>query len=78
MAPPHSPHSDIGRQFIWGLRYVDDLIRRDRYSSGAINETRFAMQDANFNLTAITDETGALLERVLLLMELEFPVAGLA
>ena len=54
---------DIDRQFIWGLRYIDDLIRRDRYSSGSINETRFAMQDANFNVTAVTDSNGDVQER---------------
>jgi RHS repeat-associated protein len=53
----------VNRQFIWGLRYIDDLIRRDRYSSGSINETRFAMQDANFNVTVVTDSSGAVQER---------------
>ncbi len=43
----------IDRQFIWGLRYIDDLIRRDRYVSGSINSTHFAMQDANFNVAAL-------------------------
>ena len=43
----------VARQFIWGLRYVDDLIRRDLYTSGSISETLFAMQDGNFNVTAL-------------------------
>lgn len=46
------------RQFVWGLRYIDDLVLRDR---GA--ERLFGIQDPNWNVTAICDVTGAIQER---------------
>ena len=46
------------RQFVWGLRYIDDLVLRDR---GA--ERLFGIQDPNWNITAICDATGAIQER---------------
>ena len=46
------------RQFVWGLRYIDDLVLRDR---GA--ERLFGIQDPNWNLTAAADATGAIQER---------------
>ncbi|HEY1602261.1 MAG TPA: hypothetical protein VGG64_21845 [Pirellulales bacterium] len=46
------------RQFYWGLRYIDDLILRDRSS-----ERLYALQDANWNVTAIIDITGTIHER---------------
>jgi RHS repeat-associated protein len=53
------------RQFVWGLRYIDDLILRDRDSSGdgSLNERLYGLQDPNWNLTAIADSSGALQER---------------
>ena len=53
----------INRQFIWGLRYIDDLIRRDRSTTGTLDEKLFVMQDGNFNVTVITDDTGTVKER---------------
>src|SRR5262249_9217283 len=53
------------RQFIWGLRYVDNLVVRDRDGDGGgtLTERLFALQDANWNVTALADETGAVVER---------------
>ncbi len=53
------------RQFVWGLRYIDDLIMRDRSTAnnGTINERRYAMQDGNWNTIAICDITGSVGER---------------
>jgi len=53
------------RQYVWGLRYIDDLVIRDRDAtgSGSINERRYGMQDGNWNMMAICDITGAVGER---------------
>ena len=53
------------RQFAWGLRYVDDLTLRDRdtTANGTLDERLYALQDANWNATAIVDSTGAVQER---------------
>jgi len=50
--------TDAERQFVWGLRYIDDLVLRDRET-----ERLYAMQDANWNVTGITDGLGAVQER---------------
>jgi hypothetical protein len=49
------------RQFVWGLRYIDDLVIRDRSTAnnGTISERRYAMQDGNWNTIAICDTTGS-------------------
>jgi RHS repeat-associated protein len=46
-------------QFSWGLRSADDCILRDRdVNNDGIHDERFyAMQDANWNVTALTDGT---------------------
>ncbi|HUY90331.1 MAG TPA: RHS repeat-associated core domain-containing protein [Pirellulales bacterium] len=46
------------RQFVWGLRYIDDLVLRDRGG-----ERLYAMQDPNWNITAACDATGTVKER---------------
>ncbi|HVA45187.1 MAG TPA: RHS repeat-associated core domain-containing protein [Pirellulales bacterium] len=46
------------QQFVWGMRYIDDLVLRDRGS-----ERFYSMQDANWNVTAICDPSGAVQER---------------
>jgi RHS repeat-associated protein len=53
------------RQFIWGLRYIDDLVLRDRDTTGdsTLDERLYAVQDANWNVTALCDSTGAVAER---------------
>ncbi len=47
-----TPTVDI--QYVWGLRYVDDLVLRDRDTSdpknGVLNERLYALQDANWNV----------------------------
>jgi YD repeat-containing protein len=48
------------RQFVWGLRYLDDLIERDNYVLGSVRH--YALQDY-YSCTAVTDSTGVVLER---------------
>ena len=46
------------RQFVWGGRYIDDLVCRDRTS-----ERLYALQDANWNVTSIVNTIGVIQER---------------
>ena len=53
------------RQYVWGKRYVDDLILRDRdtNTNGILDERLYALQDANWNVAALADNTTAVQER---------------
>lgn len=53
------------RQFVWGLRYLDDLILRDRdpNADGTLDERLYALQDPNWNVIAFTDVNGDAQER---------------
>jgi hypothetical protein len=53
------------RQFVWGTRYIDDLVLRDRDADGnsTLEERKYALQDANWNVIALTDDSGAVDER---------------
>ena len=51
------------RQFVWGLRGLDDLVLRDRTTTNPLDERRYACPDANANVTAIVDTAGAVTER---------------
>jgi RHS repeat-associated protein len=57
--------TDPDRQFVWGQRYIDDLVLRDRDtdSDGDLDERLFGMQDANWNVTGIVDSAGDVQER---------------
>jgi RHS repeat-associated protein len=57
--------SSPDRQFVWGMRYIDDLVLRDRDATGtgSMIERLFSLQDPNWNLTAISDRTGSVQER---------------
>jgi RHS repeat-associated protein len=52
------------RQYYWGARHRDDLVRRDRAttSGGPLNETRYVLMDY-FSPAAITDGSGVVKER---------------
>jgi YD repeat-containing protein len=52
-----------GRQFVWGLRYIDELILRDRSVNGVLNERLYALQDDNWNVTSLCDTAGNIQER---------------
>jgi RHS repeat-associated protein len=51
------------RQFVWGQRYIDDLVCRDRSTTGTLNERLYALQDANWNVTAVTNTSGVVQQR---------------
>ena len=57
--------TDPDRQFVWGLRYIDDIVLRDRDTTGdgSLDERLYGMQDANWNVTGICDSGGSVQER---------------
>ena len=64
--------STADRQNVWGGRYIDDLILRDRdattggdlgVNGSGLDERLYAMQDANWNVVAVADTAGAVQER---------------
>jgi RHS repeat-associated protein len=52
-------------QYVWSPVYVDALVLRDRDTdaNGSLDERLWAQQDANWNVTALLDGTGAVVER---------------
>ena len=57
--------SNANRQYVWGLRYTDDLVLRDRDTTGngTLDERLYALQDPNWNVVAIAGTNGAIQER---------------
>jgi RHS repeat-associated protein len=59
--------SYVDCRYLWGARYVDELILRQRDTSspkdGTLDETLYAMQDANFNVVALAEPDGDVVER---------------
>jgi RHS repeat-associated protein len=55
----------VDRHFVWGLRYVDDLVLRDRapQDSGTLDERIYVLQDPNWNVTTIVASDGSAMER---------------
>jgi RHS repeat-associated protein len=55
------------KQYVWGIRYIDELILRDQDTSsplnGTLNTRHYALQDANFNVVAIVGSTGSVVRR---------------
>ncbi len=53
------------RQFVWGQRYIDDMVLRDRDTdgNGTLDERLYGMQDANWNVTGLVSTSGAVQER---------------
>ena len=61
------------RQYVWGVRYMDDLLLRDRdvaaggdlgVTGSGLDERFYAMQDPNWNVLAIANVSGTVQERV--------------
>ncbi len=57
-------NSTPSQHHIWGLRYIDDLILRDRTTASTLDERLYALQDANWNVTAVAGEGGDPQERI--------------
>ena len=58
-------------QWVWGTRYIDDVVLRDENKDGdgdcvdGLDQRHYYTQDANFNVTALLDTAGTVVERVL-------------
>ncbi len=54
------------QQYIWGARYIDDLILRERDtdSNNTLDETLYVLQDMQFNTVALIDDTATVQERI--------------
>ncbi len=54
-------------QYVWGIGYVDSLVERDAHdasvSGTGLNQRLYAQQDANYNVTAVTDSAGTVVNR---------------
>jgi RHS repeat-associated protein len=61
------PNWLLNKQYVWGIRYIDELILRDQDTSsplnGTLNTRHYALQDANFNVVAIVGSTGSVVRR---------------
>jgi RHS repeat-associated protein len=57
--------TSASNQHIWGLRSIDDLVLRDRDTTGngTLEERLYALQDSNRNVVAIIDDAGTVQER---------------
>ena len=58
-------------QWVWGTRYIDEVILRDENKDGdgdcvdGTDQRLYVTQDANFNVTALLDTAGTVVERIL-------------
>ena len=48
------------RQYVYGSQYLDELVARRDPSDGSL---KFYLQDANYNVVALADDEGAVVER---------------
>jgi RHS repeat-associated protein len=57
--------SNTQSRYVWSPAYVDGLVARDRDTdaNGTLDERLFALQDANWNVTGITNTSGTIQER---------------
>lgn len=57
--------TDADKQYLWGIRFVDDLVLRDSdtNSDGTLDERHYALADTRFSIVAIMDENGSVQER---------------
>lgn len=67
---PVDGSSDIAsnrRLYVWSNLYVDALILRDTDSAadGTYEQTIYAQQDHNFNVTSLADTSGAVIQRMI-------------
>jgi len=59
--------ADAAQQYVWGIRYIDDLVLRDRDTSeppdGTLDERLYAISDHNWSIIATINISGLVQER---------------
>jgi RHS repeat-associated protein len=57
--------SNYTKRYVWSPVYVDAMVLRDRDTdgNGSLDERLWVQQDANWNVTALVDGSGAVVER---------------
>ncbi|MCZ2344028.1 MAG: hypothetical protein LC104_19875 [Bacteroidales bacterium] len=57
--------SEVTNQYVWSLTYIDAMVLRDRavVTLGVLDERLWVTQDANFNIVALLDGNGLVVER---------------
>src|SRR5262249_10942526 len=52
-------------QYVWSPVYIDSLVLRDRstQNNGTLDERLWVQQDANWNVTALINSSGTIVER---------------
>ncbi len=58
----HDGSTTAAMQYIWGERYIDDLILRDRTTTNPLDERLYCLQDANWNTVALVDDGGSVVQ----------------
>lgn len=55
----------LNARYVWGQGYVDDLVyrQRDTDNDGVLDERVWAIHDANWNITALVNDLGNVVER---------------
>ena len=53
--------TSMDKQYVWGIRYIDELVCRDDTTPQRV----YATHDANFNLTGVCNVSGSIQERFL-------------
>ena len=61
-------------QYVWSPVYVDAMVLRDRDTdaNGSLDERVYVLQDANFNVTALVDDSGTVIERYVYVCRTKF------
>ena len=54
---------DYLREYVWGLEYIDEAVAQYDTEPGQAAELFFILIDANYNVVAITDDTGDLVQQ---------------
>jgi RHS repeat-associated protein len=49
--------------YVWSISYIDDLVARDSSVNGGTATRIYAQQDANHDITSLTNSSGTVLER---------------